>query len=220
MGSLKSFKFTYLLEIFRLLVSFYALGTFMVLWFFLSELMKVPLDDCTEGSLTIRNLFWCEWICFLVNIFSGSIYLLLRFFIKHKLYPESWIKNQNFPPDEETLFAQRRLVWMLMNTIAPYAISRNLNQYEYPAPFTIPKSQHAQLQVMSATSLHSILIVFMIIFVDYKKGSKWFKAISPYVFLGSIWVKCIYFPIINIGYLVKTLKTETLRDFGNAYACW
>jgi hypothetical protein len=48
----------------------------------------------------------------------------------------------------------------------------------------------------------SFIIVILLIFLDYKKGPEWLKKYAPFVYLGAIWLKCIFYPVLNLSVLL------------------
>jgi len=58
-----------------------------------------------------------------------------------------------------------------------------------------------------------LFFVILLIFVDYKKGSKCWVAIAPYLYLGGIWYMFLICPIVNlVMQVVVTSMHPTLSD--------
>jgi hypothetical protein len=132
------------------------------------------------------------------NFVSVMMYLLARVVFKHKMLPETWLRLEKFPPEEETIFAQRHLIAQFQNTFVPFAVNLACFYIPIPAPFSTSKRLRFQLIFQACNAGISMCCQFFILFIDYKKGPKLWTTVAPYMYLCMLWWMLLISPTLNI----------------------
>lgn len=60
----------------------------------------------------------------------------------------------------------------------------------------------------------------MFIFIDYKKGHKWWVAIAPYLYIGAYVIQLVIFPLLCVGFQIYILIINPHFNNGFELEVW
>lgn len=142
-------------------------------------------------------------------LYATVIFLLTRYVIKHKAYPENWMFRKKLLETEETLYALRDINALFMNSITPLYISYRVFLFDIPDKYAPVNTMRMQLIFIMFSSTFTFVVNFMLTFVSYKKGCKCWFVIAPYLYLGLCWSAYLILPALNfIGSVVTLILTR------------
>jgi hypothetical protein len=84
------------------------------------------------------------------------LYLLARLIFKHKFLPETWLHQEKFPPEEESVFAQRHLVNLFLNQMVPLLVNTMLLTFHLMPPHTFNRLLTMQLNLNQTVAFISL----------------------------------------------------------------
>ena len=158
-------------------------------------------------------IFWTmQGTCYNGFLVSTCIFLLCRFFLRHKPSPEHW-GSGTMLETEESLIAFKELNYMVINGITPLVMTMTLEKEEFPDR---PPNETILLQFefVAIMSKASFVITFFLVFIDYKSGINAWKVTAPYLYIVLTLTGFVILPLVNIGWSVYTIYVVDINAHG------
>lgn len=159
---------------------------------------QLDLSESSSDIFALYMYYRCVNITYYGYVMTAGFYLALRFLMKQQFHPEAHTKPGCIMPREDTLSASSRILHMLMNFTVPFIMAVMIICVKKPANFKIAPLLYSLFWFQLITSFISVVFIYAIVFVDYKKGSDLWVARSPKIFLDGTLCIFVVFPIVNI----------------------
>ena len=138
-----------------------------------------------------------EQLVFMGTLMSNISYLMFRSCIRSKLSLDTHdIKKQL--PNADTVTATKETINAFNAQFVPFVVNIYLNF----APTGDKGAINLQLNMILASNMISMIAIFYLIFVPWKKGPDWYTKHSFKLFKSLLYLNYVWLPFINIAITV------------------
>jgi len=160
-------------------------------------LFPYPINWRDSASSATYLWFEVEWGIFVGTIVSNLLFLLIRSCTHHKLQLDS-IPVKKQLPEVDTIIAIKDVADAFGAAWIPFFVSSFL----FFQPNNVTESGYTKNQLVSILvfNMISVVCITFLVFVEWKKGPKWYTKNSPILFFTFMLLNFIIVPLANIVY--------------------
>lgn len=181
---------------------FFSFGGMLIMILLIQEITNImyvfpqPIDWIHAPYQAVGCYIWLEleWMIFSATLISNVVFIMVRSCVRHKIQLDQ-VPERKQLPNVDTIIAIKEVVDAFCAQLVPFFVSMLI--------FFQPNGTNTgqlfwQLELILVSNLLSVAAISFLVFVHWKKGPRWWKAISHKVFTVLLLTNYIFIPGTNI----------------------
>lgn len=177
---------------------------------------QIEQQDLLVQTATLITWFRIELITSVGIIVSNAVFLALRSCFKHKIQLDQHIDERKKLPQVDTILALHEIATAFHTQFVPWIVSNMLIFLISSGQFPVAGIDQEVYTVLFCNYV-SVIMIFMLLFISWKKGPEWWTSRSPKIYYGMVLTMFVILPSINVIWSFYTICDPRLplRDSPN-----